>query len=335
MLGIKKYSLEKIKNDIDIILSNELKECPYEIFVNYCSSNKHYLFTYKVNENKIHLKVNVQTIVLLLRTGIMDSKLTLYFCAWYMANYINMVDILKCRKQLDSYCAGILYYEALFDWCCGKHKFVYVPMICEKIGGFAKKMYVMDVRCEVDTLLKFSAFFACALSVEQRKEIDWLIKERMLYLERPEVVYKRNGIASLSIKEVLTKIRLMKKWRKQIGVTLPQLPRKNDEDLVLELICKYRNDGDLFWLELLMRMVLCSPYTIKKIADKEILQGLFELIEKYEDDMVGNINLYETSSNKILIDDLCVILKFVQCSESVFDLAHEQRKKKRAIYINC
>lgn len=335
MLGIKKYSLEKIKNDIDIILSNELKECPYEIFVNYCSSNKHYLFTYKVNENKIHLKVNVQTIILLLSTETMDSKLTLYFCAWYMANYINMMDTSKCRKRIDSYCAGILYYEALFDRCCGKYKYVYAPMICEKIGGFAKKMYVMDVRCEVDTLLKISAFFVCTLSDEQRKEIDLLIKERMLYLERPEIVYKRKGIVSLSIKEVLTKIRLMKKWRKELGVTLPQLPRRNDEDLVLELICEYRNSGNLFWLELLMRMVLCSPYTIRKIADEEILQKLFELIEKYEDDIVANINLYETSLNEILIDDLCVILKFVQCSGIVFDLADKQRKKKRAIYINC
>jgi len=333
MMRDKKFdSLNKVKEKIDDILFGELSGCRYNIFAHYNANNECTLFSYYKKGNSIHLYINIQLIKRFIEHNDWNANTSLYFCAWYVAGYIKTLIQWEQRKVLNTYCDGVIFFEVLYACCSKKRIKVFSPYICEKLGQCIKKMYVIDVYCEANTLLRVKALRSQELLQSERTNIDCIFDERMLYLKAPEVIYVGYKTPSLSVKGVLKKLRIIGKINTELNV--PRLPKNEDAKLIQNLIGIYKTSQNTFWIELLAHLVLCSPNSTKHIDDSEVLIQIYDFIGRYEETLTEDIKTYVLSKNKIMIDNLTVMLRYIERSKRLLSKAGLKRKKKCAIHIN-
>ena len=329
----RKYnSLDKVKKQIDDILSSELCECRYAIYAHYNAGNGDVLFSYRKMENSVHLSINIQTIKSFIEYNNWNAKISIYFCAWYVAGYIKTLVEWEQKRDLNTYCDGIIFYEVLHAYFSKKKIKVYAPYICDKLSRCVKKMRVVDVFCEANTLLRIKAMFVQELLQNERTIIERVLDERMLYLKAPEVIYVGFKTPSLSLKEVMRNIRFIGKINTELN--LPRLPKKNDEKLIHNLIEEYKTTRNLFWIELLAHMVVCSPNSSKYIDECEVLIKIYDFIERYEVCLIDDIKTYELLKNKIMKDNFIVILKYIERGKRLFIKDGYVKKNRRTIHTN-
>lgn len=332
MRDTKYHSLDKVKKQIDDILSSELCGCRYAIYAHYNADSRCTLFSYRKKENSVHLFINIQTVKSFIEHNDWNAKTSVYFCAWYVAGYIKTLAEWEQKKDLNTYCDGVVFYEVLYACFSNKKNKVFAPYICEKRNRCIKKMCVLDVLCEANTLLRVKALFAQELLQNERIIIERVFDERMLYLKAPEIVYVGFKTPSLSLKEVTRNIRLIGKINTELNI--PRLPKKDDENLIQNLIEVYKTNQDMFWIELLAHMVVCSPNNAKYIDDCEVLSKMYDFIERYEERLIDDMKTYELSKNKIMIDNLTVMLKYIERGRRLLSKAGFVRKNKRTIHTN-
>ncbi len=332
MRDTKYNSLDKVKKQIDDILSSELCGCRYAIYAHYNADNGCTLFSYRKKENSVHLSINIQTVKSFIEHNDWNAKTSVYFCAWYVAGYIKTLAEWEQKKGLNTYCDGVAFCEVLYACFSNKKIKVFAPYICEKLSRCIKKMCVLDVFCEANTLLRVKALFAQELLQNERTIIERVFDERMLYLKAPEVIYVGFKTPSLSVKEVVRNIRLISK--KNTELNIPRLPKKDDENLIHNIIEAYKTNQDMFWIELLAHMVVCSSNNTKYIDDCEVLIKMYDFIERYEECLIDDMKTYELSKNKIMIDNLTVMLKYIECGKRLLSKAGFVRKNRRTIHTN-
>lgn len=332
MRDTKYNSLDKVKKQIDDILSSELRECRYAIYAHYNAEKGNALFAYRKKENRVHLSINIQTVMSFIEHNDWNAKISIYFCAWYVAGYIKTLVEWEQKKNLNTYCDGILFCEVLYACFCEKKIKVYVPYICEKLSWCIKKMCVLDVFCEVNTLLRVKALFTQELLQNERAIIEYVSDERMLYLKAPEVIYVGFKMPSLSLKEVMRNIRVIGKVNTELDI--PMLPKRDDENLIHTLIKIYKANQNMFWIELLAHIVVCSPNNSRYIDECEVLNKIYDYIERYEECLIDNMKSYELSKNKIMIDNLAVMLKYIERGKRLLSKAGFVRKNRRTIHTN-
>ena len=309
MRDTKYNSIDKVKKQIDDILSSELRGCRYAIYAHYYAEKRNALFAYRKKGGSVHLWINIQTIKSFIEHNDWNAKISINFCAWYVAGYIKTLAEWEQKKDLNTYCDGILLYEVLYACFCEKRIKVFVPYICEKLRLCIKRMCVLDVFCEVNTLLRVKALFTQELLQDERANIEYVSNERMLYLKAPEVIYVGFKMPSLSLKEVMSNIRLVGKINTELDI--PMLPKRDDENLIHNLIEIYKTNQNMFWIELLAHMVVCSPNNSRYIDECEVLNKIYDYIERYEECLIDNIKSYELSKNKIIMNNLVVMLKYI------------------------
>lgn len=328
----KYNSLEKVKKQIDNILSSELCGCRYAVYAYYHADNGLALFSYRIKGNNIHLSINILTVLSFIEHSTLNEKESLCFCAWYISGYIRKLVGWEQEKDLKTYCDGVVFCEAIYGCFSNRKITVHVPYISEILGYCIKKMCVIDVLCEANTLLRIKALFVEELSQKERAIIDNVFEERMLYLKAPEVIYIGFKTPSLSVNEVITKIRVV--CEKNTVFDLPQLPKRNDKSLIYNLIELYKKNQDMFWVELLTHVILCSPNNAKYIDDYEILNKMYTYIEQYEECLADDIKTYEYSKNRIMMDNLTIMLKYIECGKRLLLKNGFMRKNRRTIHIN-
>lgn len=332
MRDTKYNSLDKVKKQIDYILSSELCGCRCAIYAHYYADNRFALFSYRIKGNNIHLSINIQTVLSFIEHNDWNKKVSLCFCAWYVSGYIRTLVEWEQKKDLKTYCDGVIFCEAIYDCFSNRKITVYVPYICEILGHCIKKMCVIDVLSEANALLRIKSLFVEELLQKERSIIDYVFDERMLYLKAPEVIYIGFKTPSLSVSEVITKIRVI--CEKNTELDLPNLPKRNDKSLIHNLIEFYKKNQDMFWIELLAHMVVCSPDNAKYIDDYEISNKMHAYIEQYEECLADDIKTYEYSKNKILMDNLSVMLKYIERGKRLLSKTGFIRKNRRTIHIN-
>ena len=328
-----KYNLDKVKKQIDDILSNELRGCRYSLYVHYNADNERNLFSYRIKENSIQLFVNIQTVMSFMELNDWEVKISIYFCAWYVAGYINTLAEWEQSKELNTYCAGVVFCEVVYACVSNKKIKVFVPYICEKLNQCIKNMRVLDVSCETSTLLRIKALFAQKLLQNERTIIDYIVDERLLYLKTPEVIYVGLKTPSLSVKEVVSNIRAIGNINTELS-SIPRLPKRDDKNLIHNLTEIYEISQDMFWIEVLVRMVICSPSSVKHIIDKEVLNIMYKSIEQYEDHLIDNMKIYGLSKNKVITDNLTIMLKYIERGKRLLLKSGFTRKSKQTVHIN-
>lgn len=325
-------SLDKVKKQIDDILSSELCGCRYVIYAHYNANNEYTLFSYRVKDESVYLYINIQTVKRFVEHNDWNEKASLYFCAWYVVGYVKALTEWEREKDLHTYCDGVIFSEVLYSCFCNKKIKVFAPYICATLKRCIKKNRVLDVFCEVNVLLRIKALFAQELLQDVRLRIERNLDEWMAYLNAPEVVYVGIKTPSLSIKEVIRNIRVLGK--KNVKLNVPLFPKRDDKSLVINLIEAYEVKKDEFWIDLLTRMLICSPTSIKHIANGEILNKICESIEQYESCLIDDMKIYEMSENSIIIDNLNVMLRYIEYSRRLLLKAGIDKKSTRTIHIN-
>lgn len=332
MRETKYNSLNKVKKQIDNILSSELYGCRYAIYAHYYAEKRNALFAYRKEGDRVHLWINIYTIKSFIEQNDWNAKISITFCAWYVAGYIKTLAEWEQKKDLNTYCDGILFCEVLYACFCKKKINVFVPYICEKLRWCIKKMCVLDVFCEVNTLLRVKALFTQELLQDECANIKYVFDERMLYLKAPEVIYVGYKMPALSLKEVMRNIRLIGKINTELDI--PMLPKRDDKNLVHNLIEIYKTNQNMFWIELLAHMVVCSPKNARYINECEVLKKIYDYIEQYEECLIDNMKSYELSENKIMIDNLAIMLKYIERGRGLLSKSGVVRKNRRTIHIN-
>lgn len=332
MRDTKYNSLDKVKKQIDDILSSELCGCRYAIYAHYNANSECTLFSYRIKDSNVHLYINIQIVMLFTEHNDWDAKASVCFCAWYIVGYIKTLAEWEQKKEFHTYCDGVIFSELLYSCFSNKRIKVFVPYICDRLRRSIKKMRVLDVLCEANSLLRIKALFAQELLQDECDRIEKILDECMAYLNSPEVVYVGLKTPSLSIKEVIRNIRVIGK--KNVGLNVPVLPKRDDKSLVNNLIEAYEIKKDMFWIELLAHILVCSPNSIRSIDDSEVLNMIYESIEQYENRLIEDMKIYELSDDSIIIDNLTVTLKYIERSKRLLLKARFVRKSKRTIHIN-
>lgn len=332
MRDTKYNSLDKVKKQIDDILYGELCGCRYAIYVHYSADNGGALFSHRIKDNRVQLSINIQTVMTFVERNDWELKTSICFCAWYVAGYIEKLMEWEQKEELNTYCAGVTFSEVLYVCFSNKKVKVFVPYICEKLGRCIKKMSVLDALCEANTLLRIKTLLFQELSQDERAIMERVLDERMVYLNAPEVIYVGLKTPSLSVKEVVRNIRIIGKTNTKISI--PILPKKDDKKLIHNLVEVYEIKQDMFWIELLAHILMCSPNNTQYIVNSEVLNKIYESIEKYESRLIDDIKTYELSKDKICTDNLTIMLKYIERSKRLLLKAEFVRRSKRTIHIN-
>jgi hypothetical protein len=334
MFEPKKCSLENLKMSLDVILSRELDDCKMAVYSHYSAGNKPTLFTDIVKGSEIHIYINLQTISSFIEKNEWEYIKSIWFCAWFISNYINLLVDFRDKRAVQSFCDGCIFCNVI-DHCTSHKKVdIYAPYICDRIGKPAKRMQIIDVLCDVNTLLKAKVLLGNELPEADKNDMDMILNERMLYLKSPEIIYLGAKSPCLTLKEVIREIRTMGRRRAAGGYELPYLPRKNDKQIVDNLIESYGKNQEQFWIELLLRMMLCAPGIMKYIEKKEVLTTLYELIEKQEEALAADCDAYAASDSRYLTDNFHVALKYVRRGKKLLAKAGITEIHQKTIHMN-
>lgn len=312
--GKRLYSAGELKGILTELLTEELAFCSYKIDASFEAINSKSLFRIRFHKNLVRIWINMDTVSKLLRQSEILYMVGLHYCTFFISNYIMCVKDAFDRMP-ESYCDGLIIFNAIYDYNCGKNLRICAPLMCEAQPNGKCRLRPLEMKCDIDALMRIRIQFQAKLSAEQKNILDKKIDERMLYLGLPEAAYENlllpryalyGSIAEISqicekCTDILSDYKILDGLRDIRNVNLT----------VEDLISIYKKTNHSFYIEMLLRIVcgMRKRYCADDFA--EIKEALLSHVDKYRNNSVDYCTQINNFTSKILNDNLLMILKLV------------------------
>lgn len=311
--------MKDLKDVFEELLAAELQHFEMEVQASYVISRDPFLIKLSPKGNGARIWINLKFYLQMQKFSGFSKVISVYFCVYYISDYLTK--LMTMGGHADTYYEGVAITEGVIHMLSGKRWKAYPFILQELMGKRFHQSGCLEAFCETNSLLRCQAMFMDHLDQEQKKLLEHLVAERMLYLSLPEVMYERHGCPRLLLRDCYRELRrlAMKRGGFSEKIALFQgIEFRDDAAFIQSVSKKVLETSDPFWKECLLRLAVCSARARAAVIQPEVITILKNTAAVYRGLSGEFADHYRGYGFPLLEEDFGVIMKMERGIRAVF-----------------